>query len=557
MPVYVDNLTQLRTWMVSYFLNLLASFGAVLGLFSTYRIATSGGNYIMLLPTVLVLLFPFIFFFRRKVSAAIQMLLISLLFMLTIMAMVLHKGLAGNFLFVAPLLALCLSIFYGRRGFLVCITFLLVCITIATILGLNAGVPSLEFSSDRHILFRALTLLIFAVITCFSIRGIYLSQQQSVELITEQQGTIDKQAKSVDKSDKKADFASNNLALLEETLNCLVMTLAFNGTVTFKNKYAIDQFGPVRNGQFIFDIIADNKSAELFLSALDLAANGKTIAHFPCNLSGQNEEKLSYIIAAASRTDVSGQPLDMLLAATDVTELRKERDRLRNLNTLEAVGLACARISHDFANLLLVIQGNLDLLDRDALNSEEKSYVDDACKAVQDSVILTKQIGEFASAPMLHLRSVELIAFISTVQSNIAKICPSRVKLESDWSFSNEIIEIDDIQLNLILLNLAANARDAISHEGEITLRARLDHDDEIDRSTFSIDVIDNGCGIAPEHLDRITEPFFTTKALSSGMGLGLSTSARLIEEMGGSLKIFSQEGSGTTVSLCLPVNSM
>ena len=127
----------------------------------------------------------------------------------------------------------------------------------------------------------------------------------------------------------------------------------------------------------------------------------------------------------------------------------------------------------------------------------------------------------------------------------------------ADWSFTNESIDIDDTQLNVIILNLVANSRDAISGEGNITIRARLDQSSEVENPQFCLDVIDSGHGISQENLEKVTEPFFTTKTLTSGLGLGLSTSRRLVEEMGGTLKIFSEKGSGTTVSLVLPVNSM
>ena len=555
-----SRLDEIKFWLTAYLVKLLASIGAVLGLLSIYRIAIQDSFFegnIMLLPSIAVLVFPIFALLRERLSMAVQMAAISAMLVLTVSTMVLHKGLASNFLLLAPLLMLSQVIFYGQRGFVICLWFLVIIIAVAMLLDIKSGYILIDIQSTQGMVMRGLTISLITGLSCFAFRGVYLTYQMTDHLLNKQAITIEKQKINIGESHERAETASQNLVLLENTLNCLVLIINFDGTVSFQNKYAINLLVHQKKGDSVFDIIVDEDSSLALSGALSLAAAGEDIESFPFTVTDHNGDILNFIAACAPRRNLSGLPLDMVCAATDVTELQKERSRLRNLNKLEAVGLACARIAHDFANLLLVIQGNLVLLDKERLNPDEKTFLADATKAVQASELLTKQIGRFASSPQINLNETKLVDFMSEMHNNAEKICPRRVRIMADWSFTNESIDIDDTQLNVIILNLVANSRDAISGEGNITIRARLDQSSEVENPQFCLDVIDSGHGISQENLEKVTEPFFTTKTLTSGLGLGLSTSRRLVEEMGGTLKIFSEKGSGTTVSLVLPVNSM
>lgn len=546
---------QLQVWLTDYMVKVLASVGTILGAAATYRIAITGHGTILLLPAVAIQFFPFVFLFRKKIGIVRQRVMVSGIIMLAILSMVLHRGLASHFLLLAPLLMLSLIIFYGRRGFNVCLSFLLITTLAAMAIDLHNGFVIIEMDSTQAILMRAMTLMLITAICCFAFRGFYLAQQAQDEIITVQADTIDKQKSDITQQNQRADLVTQKLALLEDTLNCLVLIIHFDGTISFQNKYASSVLEGSLLGRSCLDIALDEESSEAFSNALTLSAADKNIDQFSFRLTGLEGQQLNFVAACAPRLDLSGRPIDMVVAATDVTELRKQRDRLRNLGKLEAVGLACARIAHDFANLLMIIEANLELLDQDSLDPKQRTYVEHAIKAAQDSVTLTRQIGEFSASPRISRKSIKLSDFMEEVYDNSQTLCPNRLRVNSDWSFSSEAIEIDGTHINIVILNLVANARDAISDEGDITIRARLNPSGESGKAVFCLDVVDDGCGIPQENIDKVKEPFFSTKSLKTGMGLGLSTSSRLVEEMGGLMTISSSEVSGTTVSISLPVD--
>ena len=133
-------------------------------------------------------------------------------------------------------------------------------------------------------------------------------------------------------------------------------------------------------------------------------------------------------------------------------------------------------------------------------------------------------------------------------------LCPARVEIKLDYPCYKKACWIDETLVTSIVLNLIANASDAIEGDGSILIRARLQDQGANAANDLTISIEDNGHGISEEHLERITEPFFTTKGNNKGLGLGLSTVVRQIEAMEGTLKIESELGVGTNMTINLPV---
>ena len=145
----------------------------------------------------------------------------------------------------------------------------------------------------------------------------------------------------------------------------------------------------------------------------------------------------------------------------------------------------------------------------------------------------------------------------------IRKVCSDNINVSTHIEQTDETCWLDDSLVSSILLNLGANSRDAISGEGNITLNVQTEalgktesiSHDLAPGKYLSISITDDGCGIPNDIIDKITEPFFSTKAFSNGLGLGMSTVARLIEAMHGRLEIVSESDSGTTITIQFPVH--
>ncbi|MBT5154356.1 MAG: hypothetical protein HOM44_09745, partial [Gammaproteobacteria bacterium] len=196
-----------------------------------------------------------------------------------------------------------------------------------------------------------------------------------------------------------------------------------------------------------------------------------------------------------------------------------------------------------------------------------KDYIEaleDAVGACKDSKKLTQQIGNFSSEYVPQPELVNVAKFTAKNANMLRKVCADNIKVSTHIEQTDETCWLDDSLVSSILLNLGANSRDAISGEGNITLNVRMEalgktesiSHDLVPGKYLLMSITDDGCGIPVDIIDKITEPFFSTKPFSTGLGLGMSTVARLIEAMHGRLEIVSEPDSGTTITIQLPVQS-
>jgi len=527
-----------QVWLLHYLFIVLTVLAPIVGGLGLFRMLDSGTGRILMLPATASLLFPALYFVRTKVSEATLMAAIVGFLCITIMSMTAFKGLLSNMMLVAPILMLASTVFYGNRGFVFVLIFLALCTLVAMVMGLDAGQVVISLESSQAIVLRSLTQLLMIVVTCLALRGIYLRQSKQDSQIVDQATTISGQRETI--------------ALLEDAVGCLLLTIKFDGTIAHQNKYAENLLGDMSESASIYDYAEDEDSRAGFAEALALATGGRDIASFPAILTTENGGQINVIVASASRKSSIGEPLDMVCAAADVTELQKERNRLRNLNKLEAVGLACARISHDFRNLLAVIRGNLELVNKEHLDQNSQLILDDVAAAVKDSIRLTQQIGEFSSSLSINPVPTKLRGLIEKCVSNGVAICPDRIRLTSTLDVDDVIVDMDGQVVTSIVLNLVKNSVEAIADQGEVTIYSRLDKSEPQNHPVLIVEVSDDGEGISEDNLSKVTEPFFSTKTKDKGLGLGLSTVRGMIEEAGGSLSIDSEPGRGTKISIAI-----
>ena len=246
---------------------------------------------------------------------------------------------------------------------------------------------------------------------------------------------------------------------------------------------------------------------------------------------------------------------------TDISEQRLLEGRLLQAQKMDAIGQLTGGIAHDFNNLLSAVLGGLHLLERRLpMQERDRLIVDQMRHAAEQGAELVRRMMAFARKQELMPASLDPRLLCTSVAGLVEHTLAGTIEI--DWSCTDEIdnLFVDRAQLELALVNLILNARDAMPAGGKI--KVEIDALDSASRGATQdlpegryvlIKVSDEGEGITGDIIDRITEPFFTTKESGKGTGLGLSMVAGFVHQSGGLLKIDSQSGQGTCVQLILP----
>jgi PAS domain S-box-containing protein len=244
-----------------------------------------------------------------------------------------------------------------------------------------------------------------------------------------------------------------------------------------------------------------------------------------------------------------------------VEESRKTEEALRQSQKMEAIGQLTGGVAHDFNNLLTVIRSSADLLRRQQLTEEKKQrYIDAIADTADRAAKLTGQLLAFSRRQALKPTVFDASERVNEVADMLRTIAGSRVELAVEDRCQTCHIEADPSQFETALVNIVANARDAMDGEGRVTIGiddvagipARRGHTAAAG-DFVAISITDTGQGIAPDDLVHIFEPFFTTKEVGKGTGLGLSQVFGFAKQSGGEVDVQSSAGKGTTFTIYLP----
>ena len=252
-------------------------------------------------------------------------------------------------------------------------------------------------------------------------------------------------------------------------------------------------------------------------------------------------------------------------ASLQSTQLEQKQleERLRQAHKMEAVGRLAGGVAHDFNNLLTIIRGNSDLLkDRESADALTKKCVDQIQKAAGRAVAMTRQLLAFSRMQVLQPRVIDLNAVVS----DLGKMLPRLIGENIEYSFAAEPniapVKADPGQIEQVILNLAANARDAMPRGGQLdvsTANVSIDETAALKRPPLTpgryvrLAVGDTGTGMDEATRAHIFEPFFTTKEVGKGTGLGLATVYGIVKQSGGYIWVDSTPGKGTTFEIYLP----
>ena len=237
-------------------------------------------------------------------------------------------------------------------------------------------------------------------------------------------------------------------------------------------------------------------------------------------------------------------------SVADLLAEKEERQKVQNTllqsQKMEAVGQLTGGIAHDFNNLLMAIGGNLELIKRNPLSKKVDRWIGNSIESVARAAHLTGQLLTFSRDQKLDLKEVSLRSCMDNSRDMIVRTIGMTVTLVME-NIADVIVFVDPIQLELALLNLSLNARDAIGNKGIITFST------QVMGNTIEIDITDTGHGVPDTIADRIFDPFFTTKDIGKGTGLGLSMVHSVMSQFDGDVYIKQTSSRGTTITLTLP----
>jgi signal transduction histidine kinase/CheY-like chemotaxis protein len=291
-----------------------------------------------------------------------------------------------------------------------------------------------------------------------------------------------------------------------------------------------------------------------------VAAGQEVRAEFDLDLLGLTR---AFDFAMRPVRSLDGTVVGMVPEAVDVTERRDAEAQLRQSQKMEAVGQLTGGLAHDFNNMLAVIVGNLNLLERRLArgDTEVGRYVDAALDGAKRAAALTHRLLAFSRQQPLAPVPVDANRMVADMSELLTRSLGEAVRMETVLSAGLWKAHADPSQLENAVLNLCVNARDAMPEGGRLTVETNNAHiDAEYGRENavepgqyVLIAVSDTGTGMTPDVVAKAFDPFFTTKGIGKGTGLGLSQVFGFVRQSNGHVKIYSEPGHGTTLKIYLP----
>ncbi|SCY18755.1 ATP-binding protein [Desulfoluna spongiiphila] len=358
---------------------------------------------------------------------------------------------------------------------------------------------------------------------------------------------------------------------LVENANSIILRMDKSGRVLFLNRFGLDLFGYTRDeiyGRNILDMILSPETAQSYHF---ITADKKTFK-LPEDYEFMENENIckdgrTVSIQWSNRAinDHQGHFHEILCIGTDITQRRQLEASLSHAQKIEAIGTLAGGIAHDFNNILTIIFGYTDLA-RLYLDKPDKikDALDQISKGGLRAKELISQILTFSRRSESKQQTLQPLHIVKETITLLRPALPSTIKIESVLA-SKSTIHADPTQIHQIIMNLCTNAYHAMEKNGG-TLRVALTDTHIRDNETGAaqspskpgdyilLEVSDTGCGIDPEIIEKIFDPYFTTKERGKGTGLGLSVVHGIVKDHKGHIHAQSLPGKGTTFRVYLPV---
>jgi len=374
---------------------------------------------------------------------------------------------------------------------------------------------------------------------------------------------VTKRTNDLDLANQQLERLNAELSTLIRSAPVAIMALNTAGEVTIWNP-AADRLTGYTNQEARAGLPALTvpKEAEAFESLLERACQGENFDNVELELRRRDGVPIIANIAAAALWDARGNLHGAIFTLVDLTESRALQEQFQQSQKMEVIAELTAGVAHDFNNLLGIVISNLDMLEtRVPKDSFAAELVGAALRASLSGVALNRQLLGFSRRQKLTPMNVDIQQTVEGLKSLLYPILGEHINCRIEIKPNLWSAIIDPTLLESALLNLAVNARDAMPREGTLTISAintTIDVNSKGEAEDFSgdcvkITVTDTGSGMPAEVAARAFEPFFTTKEFGKGSGLGLSMVYGFVRQSGGTLKIESEPGKGTSIHIFLP----
>jgi PAS domain S-box-containing protein len=342
-----------------------------------------------------------------------------------------------------------------------------------------------------------------------------------------------------------------------------------NGKYVYVNPMFVQMFGYGTSGEIVglpLETFYAPESKEMVLEkGLDRPVGTDKISHYEAMAVTKAGRHID-VAVWSNQTELFGKPTSLAFVM-DVTESKSLRSQLLQAQKMEAIGTLAGGIAHDFNNLLTIILGYSELIISEKqpkdLGYEDLKKVIHAARSAADMI---QQILAFSRKTDTKPRPVDLNNHVEQLRKMLSRLIPKTMEVKIDLDPDLPRVNADPAQIEQVLMNLAVNAKDAMPNGGRLTIGTKaivLDdeycacHIDARHGLHALLTISDTGVGIDKDSLDRIFEPFYTTKKPGEGTGLGLAMVYGIVKGHGGHITIYSEPGAGTTFNIHLPAHQV
>jgi PAS domain S-box-containing protein len=336
------------------------------------------------------------------------------------------------------------------------------------------------------------------------------------------------------------------------------------GQITRANDFFLQLTGYTRAdleaGSINWTAMTPPECADLDAHALKQIAATGVCAPYEKEFIRKDGARVPILIGAAAFED---NPEEGVCFVLDLTDRKKIEHQFRQSQKMDSIGRLAGGVAHDFNNVLAIIQMQAGLLKSGGTLSEEQAaFTDEISATVERAANLTRQLLLFSRHEVMQLSDLDLNKSISNMAKMLARLLGENILMQFKPAAQPMYIRADAGMMDQVLMNLAVNARDAMSGDGQLVIETGAVEFDELAVSQsvkarvgpfVCLTVSDTGCGIPAEILPQIFEPFFTTKDVGKGTGLGLATVFGIVQQHQGWINIYSEVGHGTTFRIYLP----
>jgi two-component system, cell cycle sensor histidine kinase and response regulator CckA len=369
---------------------------------------------------------------------------------------------------------------------------------------------------------------------------------------------------------RTAAATSARLAAIVQSSEDGIISKTLDGTILDWNTAAERMYGYSAAeivGQSIYLLVPEDLKSEE-RAILEQVSRGEHVAHYETRRCRRDGSQISVALTLSPILGVDGNIIGASSIQRDITEQRRAEEALQQASKMEAIGALAGGLAHDFNNQLYAVSGFAHFIGRDpSLSRSARADLLEIQKTTERMASLTRQLLAFARQQVLSPEVLDLNGAVSDASPMLQRLIGSATTIELLLAQGSKWVRVDRAQLVQVLLNLVINARDAMPNGGRIEIRSetlevsagqihdRLDV--PVETGAYAqLSVKDSGNGITPEHLSHIFEPFYTTKEVGIGTGLGLATVDGIISQSGGHIQVESEVGRGTTIRILLPLCS-